>query len=191
MRLFLAVEPDPAAREQLGLMASRLRQSLGDVAAALRWTSPENIHLTLHFLGEVGAAGADRLRAALGTLLPQAGFIVRTAAPGVLPHRGPPRVVYLAVGSPGPELASVHAELARAVRQAGVAVEVRAFAPHLTLARVRARGASGSTVRALRAQVAAFACEPIAWRVDRVTLFQSDLSGSSPRYTPLATLPLS
>jgi 2'-5' RNA ligase len=42
----------------------------------------------------------------------------------------------------------------------------------------------------MRAQIAACRSDPIAWRVDHVTLFQSDLSGPSPRYAPLATLPL-
>jgi 2'-5' RNA ligase len=191
VRLFLALELDPPARLQLGAVLADLRRALGDTAAALRWTPPSNVHVTLHFLGEIDAPGLDRLRLALGVSLPQAGFIARTAAPGVLPHRGPSRVVYLGVGAAGPELAGAHDELARRVRQAGIPTEDRALSPHLTVARVRDRHAPGPTARALRAQVAAFSCAPIAWRVDHVTLFQSDLSGPSPRYTPLATMPLS
>lgn len=190
MRLFLAVEPDPPARERLDAMLSALRRALGDAASSLRWTPAGNVHITLHFLGEVDGAGADRLRVALGTSLPQAWFSVRTSRPGVFPHGGPPKVVWLGVGAGGAELAAVYDELSHRLRGAGVPIEGRAFSPHLTLARVRDRDRSTAGVGALRARIAAFVTDPIAWPADHVTLFQSDLSGPSPRYAPLATLAL-
>jgi 2'-5' RNA ligase len=189
VRLFLAAELDRSAREQCRALVSGFRRSLGDAASALRWTPPENVHVTLHFLGEVDRASADRLISTLGPSLPHASFDAATSSFGAFPPGGPPKVVWLGIDAGASELARVHDLLADRLRLAGFQPEARAFSAHLTIARVRDR--DRSSVRGLRMQIAAVSSHPIAWRVDHVTLFRSDLSGDAPRYESVATLPLS
>jgi 2'-5' RNA ligase len=188
VRLFLAVELDATARERLDALLSGLRRSLGDVSRFLRWIPAVNAHITLHFLGETDDAAVGRLRLELGASLPQPCFQASVTSLGVFPLAGPPKVVWMGVDAGARELALVCEEVGHRVRRAGLPTEGRAFSPHLTLARVRDRDrhAAGG----VRAQVASFACKPIGWRVDHVTLFQSEPSGTAPRYRSIATLPL-
>jgi len=189
VRLFLAVELDAGARARCSALLDQLRHSLGDTASALKWTATDNIHITLHFLGEVDRTRADRLIAALGSSLPQRAFRAETTHLGAFPHGGPPKVVWLGIGSGGEELRAVHRALAPIVTGSGLDIEDREFSPHLTLGRVRDR--DRHQTRGLRSQLTAFQTAPIAWQIDHVTLFQSDLSGAAPRYRSLLTLPLS
>jgi 2'-5' RNA ligase len=98
VRLFLAAELDDAARKQCGALLERVRHSLGEATSAVKWTAAGNIHITLHFLGDVDRAGTDRLTAALGLSLPQPTFRAETTHLGAFTHGGPPKVVWLAIG---------------------------------------------------------------------------------------------
>jgi 2'-5' RNA ligase len=188
VRLFLAVELDRAARGQCDTLLEALRRSLGDAASALRWTPAENVHITLHFLGEVDRGGADRLIKEFGALAAPPAFDASTSSFGAFPPGGPPKIVWLGIGDGATEMTRLQSALAEPVRRAGFQPEQRPFSPHLTIARVRDR--EHGRVPGLRAQLAAIHSHAISWRVDHVTLFKSDLSGSAPRYESLINLPL-
>lgn len=188
MRLFLAVELDRAAKKQCDTLLGALRRSLGESESALRWTPAENIHITLHFLGDVDRTGVDRLTQELGSVALQPAFEATTSSFGAFPPGGPPKIVWLGIGEGAAEMTSLQGALAGPVRRAGFPPEPRPFSPHLTVARVRDR--EHGRVRGLRAQLAATHSHPISWRVSHVALFQSDLSGPVPRYESLLNLPL-
>ncbi|MFI5177165.1 MAG: RNA 2',3'-cyclic phosphodiesterase [Vicinamibacterales bacterium] len=186
MRLFLAVDPDEAARERLDALRTSLEQAAGEASSALRWVTAAVAHITLHFLGEVDRARLERLVAALGSAVPSMPFDVALGAPEVFPVSGPPRVVWMAVERGRTELAALHRETGARLEQAGFAVERRPYTPHLTLARVRDRRRAGPLAVRLRDGHAA----PVGWRVDRATLFESDLSGRAPCYRSLHVIGL-
>ena len=189
MRLFIAIAPDRAAVAGLEALVADLRQRLGDQAAAYRWTFPANAHITLHFLGDVGDAQLTRLRDALGTELPARPFQVQSGGLAIFPVSGPPRVLSLSVRDGRETLGDIYRELAARIRRAGLPIEDRPFAPHLTLARVR-EGERHRGVR-LRDRLASLGVEEVVgWTVRHVTLFRSDLSGPAPRYDAVQELGL-
>lgn len=125
MRLFFAVELEPALREPLWQAS---RQLAG--RARGRFTARENLHLTLCFLGET-----DRLEEAQAAMrrVQAAPFILHLGEAGRFPGReGDTWWVGL---QPCPALESLQRALAQELRQAGFALEARRFLPHLTLAR--------------------------------------------------------
>jgi 2'-5' RNA ligase len=180
VRLFLAVSPDAEARRQIAATRAALERAAGEDVAALRPVAVDLAHLTVHFLGEVDAPKLDGLIHALGLTVPIDPFEIALGATEVSPRSGPPRVVWMPVTAGRVRLTDVHAELGERLAGAGFALERRTFTPHLTVARVRV----GHVARALRDRVATVRPVSIHWRVDHVTLFQSDLSGPSPQYTP-------
>jgi 2'-5' RNA ligase len=187
MRLFLAVTPEPRALDALADLVRHLRVGLGD-DPGLRWVDVEHQHLTLHFLGEIDSARVDALIGALDGPLQELPFEIAFGQLGIFPPAGLPRVIWMGVDRGRTELARVHAELGARLLQAGVSAEQRPFTPHLTLARVRG-GRRPS--RGLRQQLAALpAPTAIVSGIDRVTLFESDLSGPRPRYRIATELPL-
>ncbi len=187
MRVFLAAEPDAAAQSALTSTLRRTQTDLDAAATDLRWTPDTNLHVTLHFLGEVDQPTADRLRESLRASLETAAFTSVFDRMVVSPPAGRPRVIWIAASEPG-AWPALHLDTGGRIRDAGLPVEARRFNPHVTLGRVRDRKRVDG--RELRSRVARADPVPVAWRVDSVTLFRSDLSGPRPTYDRLCTVPL-
>ncbi len=188
MRLFLAIEPAPDARRAIGDLLSHASDTLGPSTSALRWIARDNLHLTLQFLGEVPRDRLNPLVAALQPGLTLRPFMVSLDRFGVFPPSGPPRTIWLGLGTGADEVRVIYADLAGRLAGLGFEAETRPYSPHLTVARVRdeqRRRASG-----VRAVLASIPVPAIAWEVTHAALFESDLSGSKPKYTERARFEL-
>ena len=171
MRLFVALDLPARVRAALAAWADAA------APAVVRRVPPDNLHLTLAFLGSRDEDGA----AAVGARLPGLGRPLeplRTAgALWLSPRR--PSVLTVALRA-GPDLASVRTELVAALEEAsGFEPERRPFAPHVTVGRVP-RGARIDT----RAALAAPAPERV-FDVVALTLYRSHTGGKATRYEPL------
>lgn len=187
MRLFVAAEIDDAARavaEEAGLAA---RLATGPALKA-RWVRPENMHLTIRFIGHVSDERASSILAALTPPLAAAPVDVELAGCGVFPGAGSPRVIWIGLARGLPGLAALHAEFDRRLEPFGFEPERRPFRAHLTLARVTE--CPRAAARAVRAAVASVRPPPVVVRVSHATIFQSHLSPKGPRYESLARVPL-
>lgn len=170
-RLFVAVDlPEPARRR-----VAEIPERIGEVPG-LRWVRPETLHLTLAFLGEVGADAIPGVTAALDALEVSA-FELRIAGGGQFPPSGPARVVWMGVEGP---LAGLASAVQDALVPLGFEREERPFEPHLTLGRARKL-----PVR-IPAELLDFG-DVAAWTVDAITLFESDLRPEGPIYAALHT----
>jgi 2'-5' RNA ligase len=189
LRTFIAIElPEP--------VRSELQRRLDSLARAtprgsVRWLPAASIHLTLKFLGEVDHARIPEIEDALNSALAGAREVeVALAGNGAFPNLTRPRVVWAGVRMLGGELASIVERLEQSMAGIGFAREARAFAPHLTLGRVR----EGVGAADLRAIGEAAAREPsaslLSFVVSRVTLFRSELRPEGAVYTRLAEFQL-
>ena len=105
---------------------------------------------------------------------------------GTFPPTGPPRVVWLGLEQGARELASLQAAVARRLERIEFRRELRPFAPHLTLGRIKEGG-----TRADRERIAGARLEPAGGcTIDHVTLYRSRLSPRGPTCMPLASTPL-
>jgi RNA 2',3'-cyclic 3'-phosphodiesterase len=188
VRLFLAVSPDAPARLRIDALRADVERAAGDAAPALRWVEAAVAHLTVHFLGEVDSGRLPVLVTSLESAVPGPAIDLTLGPPEVSPASGPPRVVWMPVTTGAERLAEVHRTLGERLAREGIAIERRPFRPHLTIARVRDR--EQRRARALGGRLRDLRLASIGWRVDHVTLFQSDLSGPTPRYEALHTVTL-
>jgi 2'-5' RNA ligase len=177
MRLFTAIDLTDDARAAVVAEQERLRRALRE--ASLKWARPEQLHLTLVFIGEV-----DEPRPvidALGTELPVSPFRLGLGGVSMFPARGAPRVLWLGAVEGATETIDLHRLVAQRLESCGVPRTSQAFQPHLTLARWRESRSSD------RRAVAGFdATRVAAVPVIEVTIYQSRLSPSGSVYTPLA-----
>jgi len=183
MRLFVAVDLPEPARRAVAAEQRRIATALGRAATPVRWVRPEQMHLTLVFLGDVDEASVPALVGAISRDVGAPPFDIVLSGTGVFPARGAPRAVWVGVGDGA--LAALQKDMAERVARMGIPLEARPFHPHLTLGRWRAARLS-DRVRAL----AAARPEAVALvRVDHATLYQSHLSperGEGPACTALA-----
>ncbi len=149
------------------------------------------MHVTLAFLGWVPddrlGPLTDATLAAVGGIAP---FDLSFDHAGRFPPTGRPRALWLGVGEGAKELAHLAASISREVAARSFVLEDRPFAPHLTLARVRAE-ASGPESRTIAAAIGALRVSDLRTRVDRVAVVESQLSPTGPRYTTRAEATLS
>ena len=188
MRLFLAIEPDAPTRTSISTAIDQIRSSAGDLSSAFKWTAAANLHITLHFLGELPASRLPELRAALAGPIDVPPFAAVTAALGTFPGHGPPRVIWLSVGDGTEGMRRIHAGLRRRMAPVSISLDDRAFVPHFTLARTRDR--DRRRARSIESVLVGLAPPVSRWLVDRVTLFESRLGSGPPRYEVVAHLPL-
>jgi 2'-5' RNA ligase len=188
LRLFVALDPPDAVRRRLAAIAGEMRRLAGRAADEVKWVAPENVHLTLQFLGAVPeerVADVERAVAAAAAASRPLRLEVRGA--GGFPSARRPRVLWAGVGGDVEALSALVGGLGRLLAPLGYPPEERSFSPHLTLGRARdGRGALGLG----GALAHASADEGVPWVADALTLFQSRLSPAGPRYQVLARAPL-
>jgi len=191
MRLFIGIELDDPVREAAartaGMLRTRLARTVPDLQA--RWVAPENLHVTVWFVGEVTDDRAAAIHAALAPPLATVTFGLSLAGGGAFPPSGPPRVFWLGLDEGRDAVLRVYSEIARRMTTLGFETERRAYSPHVTIARVK--GAPRGGGRAVRDALAATVSTPAACRVQAATLFRSRLSPRGASYEPLLRVPLS
>jgi len=187
MRCFLCVEPDEPGRVRLAEVVAAAKAGLGEAADTFRWVQPNNIHITLHFLGNLELPVIGQLTELLQKGLRERPFRIQTGRLGRFPSGGPPKVLWLGIYSGAEELGRIYADLAASIERVGLPIEDRGFTAHLTLARAR----DGDRSRTRRTKwPPAISLTPIEWPVTEVTLMQSDLSGPAPLYRRIAAIRL-
>lgn len=178
MRLFVGLGLPEGLAERLAILEAGL--------PGARWVAPENMHLTLRFVGEVTRAAAEDIDEMLAGV----------AAPGVDLHlqgvgtfgEGPKtRAVWVGL-VPSEPLNFLQAKVESAVVRGGQPPEGRKFAPHITLARFSG-GADPNRLQRFIEGNNLFRAGP--WTVDHFTLFESKMGSGGSVYTPLADYDLS
>jgi 2'-5' RNA ligase len=135
VRLFVALEIPAAVRDNLAALLKELRDLFTPLGGKRpRWVRPENLHVTLKFIGEVENAKVDGIGAALATVHAQAPIDLQFRGLGFFPNEIRPTVLWTALGT-STNLQTLARDIDGALATQGIAKEKRAFIPHLTLAR--------------------------------------------------------
>ncbi len=120
--------------------AAGLTRELKSSGADVKWVAPDNLHLTLKFLGEVEEAALPGLKTALEAACAGTRTLeLSVEGCGAFPRLKAPKVVWLGLGGQIEQLAGLAGAVEAAFEPLGFAPEKRAFKPHLTLGRVRRR----------------------------------------------------
>ena len=177
-RLFIAVPIDESVKSNLERVgwAANVR--------GVSWVAPENMHLTLAFLGEVEerrvAAAEDAIYAATEDM--EGPLVLQAQGLGAFPDERNARVMWAGLDGDVPRLKGLQARLVEELRAAGFEVDAKRFRPHITLARFRFPQPVPERVSRLQ--------EYGAWRVTELQHIESHLRPSGARYVVRADVPL-
>jgi 2'-5' RNA ligase len=185
-RLFLAVPPPAGLAARLAALAGELEAS----AWSLRFSAPEDLHLTLHFLGPTPARLVDDFRRELGALChARRAFDLPAGGLGCFPDESNPRVLWAGVCDPQGRLRDLFEASRRALNAHRPTPLPAEYRPHVTLARVERLGSAWDP-RLLRGLAGQWN-DLGTYGVERVALLRVRTEGGpGPRYERLADLPL-
>lgn len=172
VRAFVAIDLPERHRRRL---AAHLEEC-ARLAPAYRWVPPENLHLTLRFLGWLEPAVLAQLRSELASVRIER-FRIALDGQGTFGPSRAPRVVWLGLGEGADRCGSVAEAVETVCRAAGLEPEPRPFHAHLTLARARPE------TRRLPDLPPPPVLEP--WTVAEFILYESRLGGRTPVYAEL------
>jgi RNA 2',3'-cyclic 3'-phosphodiesterase len=179
VRAFVAVFPPLEVREAL-VGAARELPVVGEV----RWVRPENVHLTLKFLGEVSDDLLDRVTEALEPVRGRhEPFVAEPSGFGAFPSARRARILWAGIGEGSAPLRALAKDVEASLEPLGFGREDRAYKPHLTLGRARSRP--------VVMEAAETPSTVPGFGVRHVELVQSVLDSAGATYSTLATYVLS
>jgi len=135
IRCFIAIKLPQEIRTQIESYIDDLNR----YTKMVRWVKPDNLHLTIKFLGEIEPEKVEQIKSTLervkGFTSP---FDLQIIESGCFPGRKRPRVFWLGFDKSGVTyLSEIQSWLEDQLNQVGFEKENRKFLPHLTIGRVR------------------------------------------------------
>jgi 2'-5' RNA ligase len=182
LRTFIAVEMSPRVIARAAELIDKLRVAEADIT----WVRPQQMHLTLKFLGDVpDTETPDVCRVVSQVAAEFEPFEIICRGAGAFPNNRDPRTLWIGVADGGEELKRLQAAIDDALKaKLGYAKEHRGFHPHLTIGRVKRATPEGQRqlARILEEQAQFDADLAI---VDEVVTFASFLGRQGPTHDAL------
>ncbi|MDF1595594.1 MAG: RNA 2',3'-cyclic phosphodiesterase [Acidimicrobiia bacterium] len=178
-RLFIGVDLRSDTRQALAALLTEHAQGRlpGRVVPPMNW------HLTLRFLGEVGAVEFDRLLMELASARLGAPFDIGFDGLGAFPRSERATVLWVGINEGESQLQRLAGVVEEGVAGAGFPSEDRPFRAHLTLSRIR-------PPQDVSTLIAGTSPVRVRMLVDEVTLFRSHLEHGETRYEVLESFGL-
>jgi 2'-5' RNA ligase len=179
LRTFIAIEINDHVRRELTSLQDKLREANADV----KWTEPENLHITIKFLGDTPAEKLPEINAVLDqTARAFHSFDLDIGELGAFPNTHAPRIIWAGATRQADQVAAIAAMIEAGLEPLEFKKEDRAFTAHITLGRTRSPHGKARLSKALTET----ALPPgLTQRVSRLTFFQSHLTSQGPVYTAI------
>lgn len=182
-RAFIAIELPFDVRE---IIWNSAKPASGMLKSLVKWVPPENMHLTLRFLGGITFSMSDKLRENLQQLLIQFSPIkFKLGIPGVFPSWKEPRVLWVGLDVLEGDINLIQGEIERQAQMVGLPQEKQKFHPHITVGRVKTPSPFiSNTWKNVKIQYMP------EFVVKKITLFKSTLNPSGAIYEVVDTFQL-
>ena len=185
LRAFIAMDLPENVRSSLG----EAQEVLKSQSFRVKWVRPQNIHLTLKFLGNTDGADIDKIVAAMALATKDCAVVsLAVKGIGVFPDIRRPRVIWAGLSGQLEILQDIQRTLDGHLADLGFPKETRGFKAHLTLGRVKGK-ITGDRLKAAIVKLKGF--ESTSFDVDRIILFKSELRPSGAVYTKMHRVTLS
>ncbi|MFC1563876.1 RNA 2',3'-cyclic phosphodiesterase [candidate division KSB1 bacterium] len=134
IRTFIAVKI-PSVIQQV---ISDFQKSVSEEIPGIRWIKPENIHITLKFIGEIKEELVDRIiRDVMNVPQGEKKFDLSISGTGVFPNLKRPRIFWIGINRGSKKLSKLASCIEDRLIPMGIQKEKRSFKPHITIGRFK------------------------------------------------------
>ncbi|MBN1351281.1 RNA 2',3'-cyclic phosphodiesterase [candidate division KSB1 bacterium] len=179
LRIFIAI----AIPAEIKTRIDDLQSALKGFRSRISWTKPDNVHLTLKFLGDVEKQSIEAVSAAIDSACTGAApFELSVQGTGAFPNSRAPRVLWVGFEGELEKLFDLQKHVERELAAIGLPEETRKFSAHLTIGRVK----SLSGIQPVMQTLAASVFDGGKFVVNQVDVMQSVLHRDGAIYTRLS-----
>lgn len=180
IRAFIALDISEEIRKELTLVQSQLKTKLKD---GISWVKPENIHISLRFLGDIRQEDIIKINEIITSLAQETkSFEISLGELGVFANINNPRVIWVGIQKGKDTTKLLQRHLEEKLKTLGFEPERQTFHPHLTLTRIKYLKDKTVLEQCLRI------ISPdnrLSCLIDKIILFQSTLSPQGSIYTKI------
>ncbi len=185
IRTFVAVDISSAVRRRAANLQDKLRESKVNAS----WADPENMHVTLQFLGDVDETEVPEVcKRVIRAAEPHEAMHLSFAQAGAFPALDRPRAVWIRVDEGRQQLIDLQFSIQESLVEMRFPRERRTYQPHLTLGRIREAGPRRDKLAELIAHYHDYGAE--SCDVTEVLILASYLDRSGPTYQVMGRAPL-
>jgi len=175
-RGFIAVEID--LQPKIVDFANQIKKTGADV----KLVEPENMHLTLKFLGDTDEKLVDEIEQIMKESVEGVdSFNIQLKGSGVFPNQNYIKVIWIGMQN-GEQITNMAQKIDEKISKLGFTKEKRGFSPHLTIGRVRNAKNKDQLLEVIEKHKDTLFAEI---KVDSLQLKKSDLTPKGPIYTTL------
>ena len=187
IRSFIAIELPDELKRRLGQLESRLKSGK---QSWVKWVDPDNIHLTLKFLGNIAVDRTGEITGAIEEAAQGISpFHLEVKDLGVFPNFKRVQVAWVGISGDIDELSQLQQNIESSLARLGFASESRSLMPHLTLARLRDRAFLDEQQK-FGQLIAETRFEAGTFRVDAISLMRSQLTRKGAIYSRISSVQL-
>jgi 2'-5' RNA ligase len=186
-RTFFAIPIPDEIKVRLNSIQEQLKtQTLGDIL----WTKSEQMHLTLHFLGDVRADRVKEIASEIQTLIERIpSFRISLSRIGCFSSHGKPTIVWMGIEEGLRELEEVNRVMGGGLIKLGVKIEEREYHPHVTLGRIRK--IHKEEFSAFKRQMKEMPPDELRFSVSEILFIRSELTSRGSKYSELGRIKFS
>ena len=177
IRTFFAV-PLP---EQIIFEMSRIQKYFSKYNASIKWINPNNMHITMKFLGKTDSSLIDKTSDELTSRFGEfTRFKLQLNYNGYFPSRGKPRILWTGIEEIPRQMKQIFYFLNSYFTKYSYDESGKKLSPHITQARIK-----GRVDRDLISQFKSFQVEPLEFNVEKIVWFESTHINNVLTYVPL------
>jgi len=185
IRAFITAEANDVVRKELARVQAQLKKTLsGDIT----WVNPDNIHLTLRFLGHITDKDIENIKTILRAAVKKSNvFNMDLGVLSAFPNLNNPRVLWIGVNSGFDRLNELNAFIAESLEHINFPTGEKFFHPHFTLARIKSLNIKENFSDVLSKASPSH----ISGQIQKIALYKSNLTPGGAVYTCIQEEPLS
>ncbi len=182
MRAFIAISLPQEIKDSLSEIQKELKKSKADV----KWVKPDNIHLTLKFLGEIPEAKSAEISKVIENIAQETNaFVLSLSTLGTFPPGRSPHIIWAGLNKGDKETKELTNRLEKNLEDLGFPLEERSFTSHITIARVKSAVNIDKLNDSLGIAKQALALKPQECLAKSLGFFKSSLTSTGPIYETL------